>query len=103
MNALGTLAWAIIAAVTAWGLTLARASIAIARIEAACRKEIRHWQAEAARARAHAAQLAQDAATWSAGCKQGRDDVINIMPLLTAANERRMDLRRAAGDMTDRT
>ena len=102
MNGLMTIAWAILAAATAWGLTLAHATATINRLQATRRKELRHWKDEAARARAHAAQLAQDAAAWAAGCKQGREDVMTIMPLLVAA-QRLIEPRRAAGDMTDST
>jgi hypothetical protein len=102
VNILMTIAWAVIAAVAAWGATLARASAAISRNEAACRREIRYWQADAARARAHAAQLAQHTATWKAGCKQGRDDVISIVPLIAAAQERRAEAHLAAAEITDR-
>jgi hypothetical protein len=103
MNGLMTIAWAIFAAATAWGLTLAHATATINRLQAARRKEVRHWQDEAARARAHAAQLAQDAAAWAAGCKQGREDVITIMPLLVAAHQRLTEPRQAAGGMADST
>jgi hypothetical protein len=103
MNSLMTVAWAIFAAATAWGLTLAHATATINRLQAARRKEVRHWQDEAARARAHAAQLAQDAATWAAGYKQGREEVIAIMPLLAAAHQRLMEPGRVAGDMAEST
>jgi hypothetical protein len=82
----------IMAAVSAWGFTVARALAHHSRLrtESACtqeemREEIRHLQEEAARARNHAAQIASDAATWAAGCKQGRDDVIAVLPMLIAA------------------
>ena len=39
------------------------------------------------RARAHAAQVTQDAAAWAAGNRQGRDEVISIVPLIMAAKE----------------
>jgi hypothetical protein len=103
MNVLMTILWAIIAAVTAWGITLIHATAAIARLQAERRIEVRHWQAEAARAKAHAALLAQDAATWAAGYKQGREEVIAIMPLLAAAHQRLMEPSRAAGDMAGST
>jgi hypothetical protein len=84
----------IMAAVSAWGFTLARAAMhhsrlraEMARAQEEMRKEIRHWQAETARARSQAAQVARDAATWAAGCKQGRDDVIAVMPMLVAAHD----------------
>jgi len=80
--------------VSAWGFTLARAAAQHSRLRAEMdrlqeelRKEIRHWQEEAARAKTHAAQAARDAATWAAGCKQGRDDVIAVMPMLVAAHD----------------
>jgi hypothetical protein len=84
----------IMAAVSAWGFTLARASAQHSRLRAEMgrlqeelHKEIRHWQEEAARAKSHAAQVARDAATWAAGCKQGREDVIAVVPMLVAAHD----------------
>jgi hypothetical protein len=94
VSGLGAAALIIMAAVSAWGFTLARASAHHSRLRAEwaraheeMRKEIRHWQDEAARARSHAAQIARDTATWAAGCKQGRDDVIAVMPMLIAAQD----------------
>jgi hypothetical protein len=85
----------IMTGVTSWGFTMARASAhhsrlraEMVRIEREARKEIQHWRDEAARARSHAAQIARDAANWAAGCKQGRDDVITVVPLLIAAQEK---------------
>jgi len=84
----------ILAAVSAWGFTLARAAVQHSRLraemghlQAELHKEIRHWQEEAARARSHAAQVARDAATWAAGCRQGRDDVMAVMPMLAATRD----------------
>jgi len=94
VSALVVAALIIMAAVSAWGFTLARASAQHSRLRAEMgrlqeelHKEIRHWQEEAARARSHASQVARDAATWAAGCKQGRDDVIAVMPMLVAAHD----------------
>ena len=65
MSALVVAALIIMAAVSAWGFTLARASAhhsrlraEMARAQEEMRREIRHWQEEAARARSHAAQVA---------------------------------------------
>jgi len=84
----------IMAAIVAWGCTMvfaaarhSRLANEIVRIEQMARREIQHWKDEAARARTHAAQLARDNATWAAGRKQGRDDVIGVVPLLIAAQE----------------
>jgi hypothetical protein len=85
IGALETIGWIIVAAVTAWGLTLAHATSAISRLDASRRREIQYWKDETARARAHAAQVTQDAAAWAAGNKQGRDEVIQIMPLIMGA------------------
>lgn len=96
MNGLTVAALMIMAAVTAWGFTMARASAhqsrlraEMARMEREARREIQHWRDEAARARTLAAQVARDAANWAAGCKQGRDDVITVVPLLIAAQEKK--------------
>ena len=100
MNGLTVATLMIMAAVIGWGCTMVFASGRYSRlrdetvrIEQMARKEIQHWQDETARARSHAAQLARDSETWAAGCKQGRDDVITVVPLLIAAQE-----NHAAGD-----
>jgi hypothetical protein len=84
-GALETIAWAIIAAVATWGFTLRRAAQDIGRLAAANRTEVAYWKNETARARAHAAQVTQGKAAWAAGCQQGRDDVISVVPLIIAA------------------
>ena len=70
MTTLTTIAWAVFAAVIAWGVTMWRASAAIARLESRWRRELRRSQDDVARARAHAAQLAQDAAAWAAAASK---------------------------------
>jgi hypothetical protein len=89
IGALETIGWIIVAAVTAWGLTLAHATSAIKALDASRHREIEYWKDETARARAHAAQVSQDAAAWAAGNKRGRDDVISIVPLIMAARDPR--------------
>jgi hypothetical protein len=91
VNALTVTMLMIMAGVVAWGFTMVHASRSLSRIraemarrEAAMRREIQRARDEVARARNHAAQVTRDAATWAAGCKQGRDDVISVMPLLVA-------------------
>ena len=94
MNGLTVAILMIMAAVIAWGCTMVFAATRhsrlrdeIGRIDQMARREIQHWKEEAARARSHAAQLARDSETWAAGHKQGRDDVITVVPLLIAAQE----------------
>jgi hypothetical protein len=94
VNGLTVATLMIMAAVIAWGCTMvfsaarhSRLRDEIARIDQMARREIQHWKDEAARARTHAAQLARDSETWAAGHKQGRDDVITVVPLLIAAQE----------------
>ena len=94
MNGLTVATLMIMAAVIAWGCTMVFAASRYSRltgefdrIEQMARREIQHWKDEAARARSHAAQLARDSETWAAGAKQGRDDVITVVPLLIAAQE----------------
>jgi hypothetical protein len=94
VNALTVATLMIMAAVAAWGFTMVFAAARhsrlrddVVRIEQMARREIQHWKDEALRARSHAAQLARDKENWAAGCKQGRDDVITVVPLLIAAQE----------------
>jgi hypothetical protein len=95
VNALTVTALMIMAAGAAGGLTMVRAAAhhsrlraEMARVEREARREIQHWKDEAARARTHAAQIARDAANWAAGCKQGREDVATVVPLIIAAQEK---------------
>ena len=87
MTMIEILGWSLVAAGAAWGITLAWASAAFARSRQAADDELKYWQAEAARARELVAQLKQERAVWSRGCRQGREDVIAIMPLLIAAQQ----------------
>ena len=94
MNGLTVATLMVMAAVMAWGFTMAVASAhhsrlrdEIVRAEQRMRREVQHWKDEAARTTSYAAQLERDSATWAAGCKQGRDDVITVVPLLMAAQE----------------
>jgi hypothetical protein len=95
MDTLMTIAWATIAAVIAWGLTWARTEATISRLREQMRQEVRYWQDESARAKARTAQLAEDIASWTAGCKQGRDDLVTVLPLIIAALERPVGIRAA--------
>jgi hypothetical protein len=88
MAVLNVIGWSFVAAVTAWGITLSWAKLELSHSRTALQQEIRYWYAEAIRARELAAQLRAEIATWSRGCQQGREDVIAIMPLLIAAQER---------------
>jgi hypothetical protein len=80
--------WSVTAAAVAWGLTRSWASMAIARCRAAMQDEIDYWQAEAMHARRMVAQLKQEAVVWSRGRENGREDLIAMMPLLVAAQQR---------------
>jgi hypothetical protein len=87
VTALYCIVWAIIGAAAAWGITIARSCAAMARLRGEMRQEIAYWRDETARARTLAAQAARDAATRARGWKEGRDDVIAIMPLIVSARD----------------
>jgi hypothetical protein len=91
MTTLITVACVILAAMMAWKLASARAATHADRLRNEMTEEIRYWQGTAERARHHAAQLARDAANWAAGHRQGRDDVIAIMPMIVKAEAQRSD------------
>jgi len=101
VNTIMTIAWAIAGAGAVWGLMLVHASATITRLEAGWRAEVEHWKADAARARAYAAQLATDPPTSTAGYKPEREYVISNVPLLIAAPGRLAEPRRAAVDVTE--
>jgi hypothetical protein len=82
------LVWFLAGAIAGWGLTSLRAATTVSHAREQMRREIRHWQSETERYKAVADRHAQDKAAWTAGCRQGRDDVITIMPLLLAAQQR---------------
>lgn len=85
-----------------WRATRFRARAAmrrqLARARAEMRREVIHWQEAAARANAEAARVAREAEAFKAGCQSGREDVISIMPLLVAAQQRPVDEAQASGD-----
>jgi predicted nucleic acid-binding Zn-ribbon protein len=92
------LAGVILGVVLTWRLAMAKVARVRAHDLAAMRREINQWQEAAERARAETAQVAHEAETWAAGCKQGREDVISIVPLLMAAQQRQADTLQAAAD-----
>lgn len=98
MSALTVILWSAISATLAWGVTLRRASAAITAERAAAAREVRHWQDQAAGACARADQLERELASWSEGCRQGREDVVSIMPMLLAAQERHTCLPQTGTD-----
>jgi hypothetical protein len=84
---LDILGWSALAAAVACGLTLSWARAATSHSRKAMQEEIDHWQAEALRARRMVAQLKQEAEMWSRGRRNGREDLIAMMPLLIAAQK----------------
>jgi hypothetical protein len=84
-------------AVGRW-LTRRLAAATLSRAEAEMRRELSYWQEAAARASAEAARIAREAEAYKAGCQHGREDVISIMPLLVAAQQRSADQPCASGD-----
>jgi hypothetical protein len=90
---LSIIGWSFVAAVTAWGLTASWAKLALAHARAALESDLRYWHAEAVKARELVAQLRSEIAIWSRGCQQGREDVMAIMPLLVATQDRLLGAR----------
>ena len=96
MEVLLTLVWFLAGATTGWVLTLVQAARTTSRARQQMRSEIRHWQSETERYKATADRHAQNKAAWAAA-RQGRDDVITIMPMLLAAQHRPPSQNGAAG------
>lgn len=95
---IGVIAGALIGRRAARFQARAEARHELARARADMRREVIHWQEAAARANAEAARIAREAQAFKDGCKHGREDVISIMPLLVAAQQRPADEARASGD-----
>jgi hypothetical protein len=87
MTVLYCITWAVIAAGAVWAITEARTFAAMSRLAAKMREEISHCQDETSRARARAAQIARDAAIRAEGWKEGRDDVVAIIPLIVSPRD----------------
>jgi hypothetical protein len=81
----------VIGTILGWRLGRWRTFAALSRTRQAMAAEIEHWQAAAARANTKAAKATEEARMWAEGCRQGREDVISIVPLLIAAQRRAAD------------
>ena len=94
MNVLNITIWALSGVAVSCWLIMRRAGAEIRKVRASADHEISYWKTEAARARISTAQLKLEIDAWKAGHAQGRNDVINSLPLLAV----RYDL--AADDPT---
>lgn len=103
MHVFLTLVWFLAGATASWVLTSLRAARTAARDRQQMRAEVNHWQSETERYKAVADRCAKDKVAWEDGCKQGRDDVITIVPMLLAAQEqlRSQDRGAPAAEMND--
>jgi hypothetical protein len=72
-----------------------RRELGLARAD--MRREVNHWQEVAERATAETARVTREAEAYKDGRKDGREDVISIMPLLVAAQQRPAPEARASG------
>ncbi|HEY2131023.1 MAG TPA: hypothetical protein VGH77_27960 [Streptosporangiaceae bacterium] len=90
MSVLLAVVWFLTGAIAGWGVRALRAAATMSPAREQMRREIRCWQAETERFKATADRLAQEKESWTAGVRQGRDDVITIVPLLIAAQQRLM-------------
>jgi hypothetical protein len=84
-----------------WRIGRWRASAALIRVNQAIAEEAHYWQDVAARATEKANRAVEEARTWADGCRQGRQDVISIVPLLMAARERATTPDAPGSDIAD--
>ena len=76
---------ALLTTVAAWLATARQAAIRAAAERAGTYRELRQWQERAERERSHAVHLERELTSWTEGCRQGREDVASIVPMLLAA------------------
>jgi hypothetical protein len=97
------LIWILIGVAVGWRLGSRRsASRALTQARQQMRQETRYWQELAERSKIRADQLAQENEAWAAGYRQGREDVITIVPHI-AAQQRFLtqDRRTGTPEMND--
>jgi hypothetical protein len=97
------LIWILIGAAIGWRFGSRRSSSqALTHARQQMRQEIRYWQEQAERSKVRADQLAQENEAWAAGYKQGREDMIKIVPHI-AAQQRLLpqDRRTETTEMND--
>ena len=97
------LIWILIGVVVGWRLGSRRStSQALTHARQQMRQEIRYWQEQAERSKVRADQLTQENEAWAAGYRQGREDVITIVPHI-AAQQRLLtqDRRTDTPEMND--
>jgi hypothetical protein len=79
------LIWVLIGVAVGWRFGSRRStSQALTQARQQMRREIRYWQEAAERSKARAGQLTQENEAWAAGYRQGREDVISIVPHIAA-------------------
>jgi hypothetical protein len=79
------LIWVLIGVAVGWRFGSRHStSQALTRARQQMRQEIRYYQEAAERSKARADQLAQENEAWAAGYRQGREDVISIVPHIAA-------------------
>ena len=96
-TALHSLLWATIAGVTIWDLMLAWTKRQISLIVADLEAEISFWQRKAELATGQVTQLARDAELREQAWRQGRDDVIAIIPLIRVRSRSTEPPKKAGG------
>src|SRR6266852_429326 len=80
-----TLIWILIGVAVGWRFGSRRStSQALTKAREQMRQETRYWQELAERNKIRADQLAQENEAWAAGYKQGREDVISMVPHIAA-------------------
>jgi predicted nucleic acid-binding Zn-ribbon protein len=96
MSELWFLLGAAISGAVVWWFASQRTADLLRQNRLMMNREIIYWQERAERATAEMQRLANEKESWSAGCKQGREDVISIVPLLVAAQQRPPEFPAAA-------
>lgn len=87
MRVVELIGWSLVSAAAAWGITVWWANLALSHLRRSMHEEVEYWKGEAARARDMATYLQHEVAARSRGAKQGREDLMAMMPLLVATRD----------------
>ncbi len=82
MDTVTLLAGLVLGAAATWLFARDHAATDFEKLRSELEEQIRHWQRQARLAKSETNRLAEQSAAWTAGCHQGRDDMLALARVL---------------------